>query len=95
MCCVAASLLKMHEFLGPSEIIFRVSESPQLVEQARNLSHILHHYLVGQKKQMALLIVLKQINAAEKADSDFHEVPNIIPWYSVYKPCPCTNCTPF
>lgn len=55
------------------------------VEQARSLSHILHHYLVTKKTNRALLAVLKQLNSAEKADLDFHEVREQIDIWVTHK----------
>ena len=64
-------------------------ESDKLVEQARCLSHLFTDYHTHGQKSEALMSVLQQINMAEKADSDLHEL--IIAYTSMMECCQVRN----
>ncbi|XP_035683245.1 adenylate cyclase type 10-like [Branchiostoma floridae] len=65
------------------------SRANVLVEQARCLSHVSHAYHMVHQDRRALVAALQQLNAAEQADDDLHEL--ITAYTAIMENCQLMN----
>ena len=55
-------------------LLFRGKDSEKFLNQSRCMAHITHAYHLQHENMKTLMAALQQLNAAEEAQEDIHEV---------------------